>query len=664
MRRIYWIMAAAIVVPLWLVAITPLLAQDEPAFPLENCRYGAFSTEEDFMMTDGEPYDGNPYVSDGDLLGLNGQLCARNADLLRDYDVRADLGLDAVDVLNIENRIVAFSTELDSPHGNFTAGDLLITPNTVIPNAALVAKFQIGYDIGLDGIQFVGGQRAIQSFVQEARRVPRDSWQDGALQELLQKHEIDLWFTVEGSWPPAQKHPDILDGHLLSARNGIVVLSQQQLLDPPIPAGIPQRGVDFGLDAVSAARKPDRSSVHFSTEILFRGKEQGFTDGDVLKLGGAVVRENAALIAPYAPAADFLGLDALWANEQIAREPNIQTMCGDDRLVTDFDGGIVVPGTAGTGLYRQNPSTDWPSGQPRRPCGEYVPVGGFLPASGITKFRVAYREAGTAIPAAGDAEGIRTNWLLKEERIIWPGIPVCVYDGMELNTDPDGWMDADAYRGARDGTLTGCVHDEMRLAVWDTNDRMPGFGPADKDGHYLIWLEWEDSGGNLHKEGYEHHLQLDNTLPKIADYPDGLQLRLTDGTTIVPACGETSNESEFQVWGQFEDAYYWNFWLRLSGGEPPAAKQYGPHDYYDPTDGTSGVKNTDETGTTPDLTTVYLRNIDMTDLGESFTECCYELELWVRDAAIRHSFNRRVVNDVSGAPAWLDHDFITFAATP
>jgi hypothetical protein len=576
--------------------------------------------------------------------------------------------LDAVDILNIEGRIIAFSTELDSPHGNFTAGDLLITPNTVIPNAALVAKFQIGYDIGLDGIQFVGAQRSILTFVQEARRIPREQWQRGALQELLQKHEIDLWFTVEGSWPPAQKHPDILDGDLLSARDGIVVLSQQQLLDPPIPAGIPQRGVDFGLDAVSASRKPDRGSVHFSTEILFREKEHGFTDGDVLKLGGTVIRENAQLVAPYAPAADFLGLDALWANEEIAREPNIQTMCGDDRLVTDFDGGIVIPGNDGTGLYTENPSAAWPAGQPRRPCGEYVPIGGFLPASGITKFRVTYRDAGAMIPAPGTAEGIRTNWLLKEERVIWPGISICVYDGMELNTDADGWMDAAAYRGARDGTLTGCVHDEMRLAVWDTNDHTPGFGPADKDGHYVIWLEWEDGGGIIHKEGYEHHLQLDNTLPKLADYPNGLQLRVaTEGseeTTVVPACGETTNVSKFQVWGQFEDAYYWNFWLRLSGGEPPAAKQYGPHNYYDPTDGTPLIKNTDETGTKPNLTTVHLRDIDMTDLGESFTECCYELDLWVRDAAIRHSFNRRVVNDVSGSPSWFGHAFITFAAAP
>ena len=34
----------------------------------------------------------------------------------------------------------------------------------------------------------------------------------------------------------------------------------------------------------------------------------------------------------------------------------------------------------------------------------------------------------------------------------------------------------------------------------------------------------------------------------------------------------------------------------------------------------------------------------MKDLGNSFVDCCYVLDLWVRDAAIRHSFDRRVVS--------------------
>ena len=47
------------------------LAQPAPFRNLKACREGAFSTEEDFMMTSGEPFDGNRYISDGDLLSLD-----------------------------------------------------------------------------------------------------------------------------------------------------------------------------------------------------------------------------------------------------------------------------------------------------------------------------------------------------------------------------------------------------------------------------------------------------------------------------------------------------------------------------------------------------------------------------------------------------------------
>ena len=54
----------------------------------------------------------------------------------------------------------------------------------------------------------------------------------------------------------------------------------------------------------------------------------------------------------------------------------------------------------------------------------------------------------------------------------------------------------------------------------------------------------------------------------------------------------------------------------------------------------------------------------MTDLGASFVDCCYDLDLWVRDAAIRHSFNGRVANENSGSDYWWANSFLTFAASP
>ena len=193
-----------------------------------------------------------------------------------------------------------------------------------------------------------------------------------------------------------------------------------------------------------------------------------------------------------------------------------------------------------------------------------------------------------------------------------------------------------------------------------------GPGVQDREDHYVLWLEWEDTSNVMHREQADHHLQLDNTLPTIAPYPDGLQVRLPDGTTIVPACGDTGpGADQLQVWGQFADRYYRGFSLRLRGGLPPTTVNYPPsglHYFYDPNDGTTAVKNTDDTGTAPDVTTVHLRDIFMTDLGDAFTDCCYMLDIYVYDRAIRNTFNGEQVNVFTGVT--YSNAFITFAAQP
>jgi hypothetical protein len=608
-----------------------------------------------------EPPDGNPIISDGDLLSMDGRICARNIDLTHNFDIAGlqDLGLDAVDILDFDTALVAFSTELDSPNvGQFTAGDLLFTNGGIIPNHALVELFNISHDIGLDAVHFIGLDRDILNFAGAVLNVSYDGWSQGVLLELLTAYNTDIWFSVEGTeWVAGA--PSVLDGDLLSAGTGTIIINNADLLDPSVPAGLPSRGVDFGLDAVATRDtfegKPPAGSIFFSTEILYRG-DVSFTDGDILKSGNGVIRTNKVLITPFEPLADFLGLDALWAPVTPGEpppDPNIQTLCG--RPAVDFDGGMVLPSGTGTGLYYANLALSPPGDPPRRPCGEYVPIDGFLPDTNVTKFRVAYRADGDPLPAAGVASGIRTDWKL----YTWHGWPInaCLPTGT-LNTDSDGWMDASDYLGAKDGTLTGCVNSGMRLAVWDTASHTAGYGPGDPDGQYIVWLEWEDGSAVLHQEDFEHHVQLDNTLPVIND----LQITLSDGTTTVGACGEAPpGENIFKVYGDFEDDYYWNYRLRVRGGNPPASQYYGWHNYYD---ATPEVANTNLTGTTPTGTTVFLRDIDMTDLGASFTDCCYVLDLWVRDAAIRYSFNGIYANDGSGSSAWWDNSFLTFAAAP
>ena len=208
------------------------------------CQDLAFSTEEDFLTQGPEPSDGNPIISDGDLLSVYadpsgavvGLICARNAQLLEAFALRWDLGLDAADVVSVEPALVAFSTELDAPApvgaaSPFSAGDLLATNGAVILNEALTAPWQVGYDIGLDAVHFTGDQKAITGFLvaaaeKQAPLGPAD------LRELFRAFpNVDIWFSTEGTRTTAVA-AGFLDGDLLSARNGTIVSHRRICLTP------------------------------------------------------------------------------------------------------------------------------------------------------------------------------------------------------------------------------------------------------------------------------------------------------------------------------------------------------------------------------------------------------------------------------------------------
>jgi hypothetical protein len=294
--------------------LTPTVHADQQGVManLAACKEFAFSTEEDFVTRGPLPADGNPVISDGDLLGPNHTVCARNAELLAVWQVQPDLGLDAVDVVDVGQGLVAFSTELDDPGGRFSAGDLLSTKGAVIPNTVLLKKFQVSHDLGLDALQFIGTTDGIIGFLNRAAEVSRDAWlaNPSLLFDLLGTFKVDIWISTESTELRVGTVP-ILDGDLLSVFNGTVVVKQADLLPLSVPAGLTDRGVDFGLDAVAAARNGDISTIRFSTEILYR-KEPMFTDGDVLRKGDGIETTNAALVGPFEPYAKFLGLDALF----------------------------------------------------------------------------------------------------------------------------------------------------------------------------------------------------------------------------------------------------------------------------------------------------------------------------------------------------------------
>jgi len=292
------------------------------------CQDLAFSVSEDFYATTSEPPDGNPIISDGDLIGMNCTVCARNADLLGDFDIdpNHDLGLDAVDIIDGDGFLIAFSTELDSStQGMFKAGDLLVTHGTVfnnvsiIPNRALTYPFNQGgikVDLGLDAVHFVGEEQDILEFLDAAEEYSRDDWlspEPSLLMDLLISNDIDVWFSTEGTGGPTDK-PQFLDGDVLSARYGIIITPNSSLLPGSVPAGVPVRGVDFGLDALTNNRTTGLDFIHYSTEILYASKVR-FTDGDVLKFENGVVTSHMDLISCFNPEADMFGLDALYRGD-------------------------------------------------------------------------------------------------------------------------------------------------------------------------------------------------------------------------------------------------------------------------------------------------------------------------------------------------------------
>jgi len=598
---------------------------------LAACAKTAFSTEEDFITQGPEPADGNPIISDGDLLSPDGVVCARNWDLLHDaFDVDQDLGLDAVDVLNVENYLVAFSTELDSPHGNFTAGDLLVTtsPGTVIANVALTRQFQVGYDVGLDAVHFVGNLDSILGFLDEAKGKSRDEWvrNPDALAGMLRQWGIDIWFSTEGTAPQVGQ-PLFLDGDLLSARDGIIVASNDVLLPSSVPAGIPQRGVDFGLDAfTSLAREVEtvRQESFFSTEILYWPPEGAlsFTDGDVLSFGDGVATTNSTLINSFAPLADELGLDALSVGRPA---PGVCV-----NKITEI-GGLKTHVSA---IGADGRATLWyPTDHP---FGDHIPIWGTI-CDDVIRFRVLYDDLsdGADYPS-GDPIAVQWGqWKLRNVDIFSP--TGCTADWpLDWGTsDPDGWYDGALFRTYRDLGGSDDCNNDLALTDWDTgpaanpNSPSPAV-PKVPDGLYAVWLEWETAGG-VDREPVPHYVRVDNHYTEIQ-------------ALEIPAAGEghcpaySGTNTEFMVRGQFSDDHFWKYQLKIDGDcYPGSGHSYSVHNYYD---APPAVNHLDDTGTFPDGSVVDLHEVDLTDLAANPKACAYSVELKVWDRTIVGRWNK------------------------
>ena len=147
----------SLVLVMLLTAIGGVVLSQSPN-DLADCKDFAFSTEEDFITRGPEPPDGNPIISDGDLLGKNHAVCMRNRDLLQvhDIDPNIDLGLDAADVLAIDRKLVAYSTSLDAPRKALHRWRFTHNMGSCHPQPSPAGQFQIQGDRGLDAVHFVG----------------------------------------------------------------------------------------------------------------------------------------------------------------------------------------------------------------------------------------------------------------------------------------------------------------------------------------------------------------------------------------------------------------------------------------------------------------------------------------------------------------------------
>ncbi|HUW14044.1 MAG TPA: hypothetical protein VM537_30245 [Anaerolineae bacterium] len=602
---------------------------------LAACAKIAFSTEEDFLTQGPEPADGNPIISDGDLLSPNGVVCARNYDLLHDsFDVDQDMGLDAVDVLSVERYLVAFSTELDSPHGNFTAGDLLFTNGAAIPNEILTGKFQLGYDIGLDSVHFVGETDAIVGFATEIAGRGRDEWfrNPDSLAAAFRQWSIDIWFSTEGT-PPQGDIAGFLDGDLLSARDGVIVLGNDALLPNTVPAGLPNRGVDFGLDAfTSRTSNPDsvRERGLFSTEILYWPEDaSGFTDGDALNVGDGIELSNWDLIGAFEPRAREMGLDALSYGRFGPPPPCYGALTAL--------GGVQAP------IANLNPAdgmVDLLLYPTRHPFGNDIPFWGHL-ASCVTKFRVVRRPQGDT----GDGTPVLPGpWNVGDPTTWDPMTMSC------LGTMPRPVPDAQSYYDAVEFAWLRQCDDSLPLTSWDTYDTATET-PLFPDGLYEVRLDYMVGATTHHGPWYQ--VRLDNTLPEILDLALVVNSGSSGGSVSCPVY--TAANMPLTLRGEFADEQFWRFRASIDGDLYPA-HTYPLKNYYD-------VGYLDDTGTIPDGSLVDLHQVSVYDIVPNPVDCCYSVEVTVWDRTIWGRFHgyRAVVSGYIGR--WVSDD-IYFAFQP
>lgn len=629
-----------------------------PAHAQENfppCTGLVFSTEEDFLSRGPKPPDGNPIISDGDLLSRNLStggvaVCARNRHLLRVFEERVDLGLDAVDVIHLEEFLITFSTELDDPRGRFTAGDLLATNGAIIPNNALLFTFQLPIpeqNLGLDSVQLVGKEENQLELLRKVLSGGRDFWAANprAFIELLRGLDVDIWFSTEGTgFSPEQ--PSFLDGDLLSARDGVIVIPNSTFL-PALPAGLPANGVDFGLDAFTFGF--DQASAEgrnlFSTEILSKEPELSFTDGDVLQQGNGIVLQNFDLTKGFEPLVRELGLDALdLVNQRITCEGVEITEVGGVQT------SLIDPGT---GYARKEggafPPAPLPAAAPfDKPFGNWVSLRGNVPGPDcvdVTQYEYRLEWIG---PIGG--------WTPIVTHPAWQAnqSPFCsIFGWAPYQSDADGWIPLANYWQAEN------CQPSQALNVWNTSGQ---------NGRHQVRLTLRQNGNPATAiTSAPVTVGLDNIAP------NPLFMELYDGTSAAPLSNQCeitgTTPTTITIKGQARDEHFYAYSLAWTGGDVHSwvniALPTAQYPFYD-----GGRPDLDDTGTLPAAATnVPLGTLNLTaayqaQTGEDPIKCGYTIMLTASDRTYVGYFYPVTNGITDRGGGWSNSYLQSFCFTP
>ncbi len=532
---------------------------------LAECEGLWFSTSEDFL-SQGPRLPGGPVVSDGDLLsyqvGVGTRLCARNADLMRVFDINEyDHGLDALEQIEINEKAVfiAFSTEIDSVNGagQFTAGDLLFGNGSVVPNNALLAKFNLprSLNLGLDAVHIEGGPTEKRELMAKLSSTSVDELRQnpGILIEILEGTNTDILFSTEGT-PPSVQKPQFLDGDLLSAKNGMIVRSNNDLL-PSLPSGLPQEGVDYGLDAYTPGfdQIEQRPVELFSIEI--QARDGTFSDGDALTVGPGIWLRNKDLIGSLEPRDSDMGLDAL---------AEAQTIVGGCRFYITRISEIEL-----SRIRQSNPTTDPFAGMfdvgvtdgsgnadGDRPFGGYLRVEGTVPNWNCPEyttheFRVEVLQEGGLTPEPV-RHPLSDGWVRDEAPCGFVSDP---YGSTDYSATDTGWFRlTDYWRPAVDS----CASD-LSLAIWNSR-------PLDST-TAQIRLVLRETGmpGTEIASGWVR-VRLDNKAP---DDPVIALHDLGDGVPFGNQCeiAGGGDDTVIDVHGEVFDAHFDRLTLIWTGGD-------------------------------------------------------------------------------------------------